>query len=197
MLPTNIQNLIQEFSKLPGIGPKSAERLVFYLLKTKQESLEEFSGSVKNLKKYIKNCSVCNNFTEKDPCLICSDKNRDGSVICVVSEPLDVVALEKTNEFKGVYHVLQGVISPINGVGPEDLTIDQLISRIKKGSAKEVIIATNPTTEGEATSLYILKLLQPFKIKTTRIARGLPMGSDLEYADAVTLTRALEGRKEI
>lgn len=196
ILPASIQNLIATLSSLPGIGPKSAERLTFYLLKQDQTTLANFSRSFADLKKSIKTCSHCHNFTETDPCVICRDKGRDQHKICVVSEPLDVVAIEKTHEFNGLYHVLQGTISPIDGIGPEELTIDQLVKRVKDDRITEVILATNPTTEGEATSLYISKLLKPTGVKMTRIARGLPIGGDLEYADEATLSRALEGRKE-
>ncbi len=196
ILPSSIQNLIAVLSTLPGIGPKTAERLVFFLLKQDQATLDNFSRSFADLKKKIKTCSVCHNFTETDPCVICRDQARDRQKTCVVSEPLDVVALEKTREFNGRYHVLQGTISPIDGIGPEELTIDQLVDRVKKEKTKEVILATNPTIEGEATSLYIAKLLRPTGVKLTRIARGLPIGGDLEYADEATLSRALEGRKE-
>ncbi len=196
ILPVSIQNLIASLSSLPGIGPKSAERLTFYLLKQDQATLANFGQSFTDLKKSIKTCTQCHNFTEAEPCVICRDKSRDARKICVVSEPLDVVAIEKTNEFRGLYHVLQGTISPIDGIGPEELTIDQLVQRVKDEKIEEVILATNPTTEGEATSLYISKLLKPTGAKLTRIARGLPIGGDLEYADEATLSRALEGRKE-
>jgi len=196
ILPTSIQNLIAELTKLPGIGPKSAERLAFYLLKQDGAELAKFGQTIRDLKTGVKSCSLCHNFTEQDPCQICQDKNRDRRKICVVSEPLDVVALEKTHEFDGIYHVLQGAISPIDGIGPEELTVNELVARVKKGNVREIILATSPTTEGEATSLYISKLLRPQGIKITRIARGLPIGGDLEYADEATLSRALEGRKE-
>jgi recombination protein RecR len=197
LLPSSIQNLIAEFSNLPGIGPKSAERLVFYLLKQDEDQLIEFSQALKSLKKGITYCSVCHNFAEKDPCILCSDKSRDAKKICVVSEPLDVIAIEKTNEFSGLYHVLRGAISPIDGIGPDDLTLNQLVKKIKDNLVEELIIATSPNTEGEATSLYISKLLKDSPVKITRIARGLPIGGDLEYADEATLSRALEGRKEL
>lgn len=196
ILPASIQNLIAALSSLPGIGPKTAERLTFYLLKQDQATLADLGRSFVELKKSIKTCSQCYNFTETDPCVICRDKSRDARVLCVVSEPLDVVAIEKTHEFNGRYHVLQGTISPIDGIGPEELTIDELVKRVKDDKIEEVILATNPTTEGEATSLYISKLLKPTGVKLTRIARGLPIGGDLEYADEATLSRALEGRRE-
>jgi recombination protein RecR len=196
ILPVSLQNLIAQLSRLPGIGPKSAERLAFYLLKQPTEELAVFGQAFKDLKKGIKTCSYCHNFTAADPCPICSDKNRDQRKLCVVSEPLDVVAIEKTHEFDGVYHVLQGAISPLDGIGPEDLTINQLVKRVRESQVREIILATSPTTEGEATSLFISKLLKPSGLKITRIARGLPIGGDLEYADQATLSRALEGRKE-
>jgi len=196
ILPASLQNLIAQLSSLPGIGPKSAERLAFYLLKQPDEDLNNFSRVLTELKKGIKNCSLCHNFTAADTCPICADKNRDQRKICVVSEPLDVVAIEKTHEFDGVYHVLQGAISPLDGIGPEDLTINDLLKRVRENKIREIILATSPTTEGEATSLYISKLLKPAGLKVTRIARGLPIGGDLEYADQATLSRALEGRKE-
>lgn len=196
ILPASIQNLISSLSSLPGVGPKTAERLAFFLIKQDQETLNNFSRAFADLKKTIKTCSSCHNFTESDPCVICRDPARDQRKICVVSEPLDVVALEKTREFRGRYHVLQGAISPIDGIGPEELTIDRLVKRVQQEKTEEVILATNPTIEGEATSLYISKLLKPTGVKLTRIARGLPIGGDLEYADEATLSRALEGRKE-
>lgn len=196
ILPASIQNLISSLSSLPGVGPKTAERLAFFLIKQDQETLNNFSRAFADLKKTIKTCSSCHNFTESDPCVICRDPARDQRKICVVSEPLDVVALEKTREFRGRYHVLQGAISPIDGIGPEELTIDRLVQRVQQEKTEEVILATNPTIEGEATSLYISKLLKPTGVKLTRIARGLPIGGDLEYADEATLSRALEGRKE-
>lgn len=196
ILPASIQNLIAALSSLPGIGPKSAERLTFYLLKQDQANLADLGRAFVELKKSIKTCPRCHNFTETDPCVICRDPSRNARVLCVVSEPLDVVAIEKTREFHGHYHVLQGTISPIDGIGPEELTIDQLVKRVRDEKIEEVILATNPTTEGEATSLYISKLLKPSSVKLTRIARGLPIGGDLEYADEATLSRALEGRRE-
>ena len=165
-------------------------------MKQDQDELKKFSEAFRDLHAGISTCSLCHNFTEQDPCPLCQDKNRDHRKICVVSEPLDVVALEKTHDFDGVYHVLQGIISPLDGIGPEELTVNELIARVKKGKVREIILATSPTTEGEATSLYLAKLLRPTGIKSTRIARGLPIGGDLEYADEATLSRALEGRKD-
>jgi len=187
--------LVDELSKLPGVGSKTAQRLTFYLLRSSDNDINELGNSVLNLKKDIKICSTCCNFTDNDPCIICSSQNRDKGIICVVGEPLDVVAFEKT-DFTGLYHVLGGVISPVEGVGPDDLYIKKLIDRIKKDKVSEVILATNPNLEGETTALYLQKLIQPLGIKITRIARGLPVGGDLEYADEVTLTRSLEGRRE-
>jgi len=194
IIPRNVQNLIDELSKLPGIGPKTAQRLTFYLLRSSEKDLGSLGDAVLSLKKDIKTCSKCFNIVEKDPCHICEDKGRDDKSLCVVEEPLDVVAIESTGKFKGYYHVLGGVISPIDGVGPEELYIKQLEDRLKESGVDEVILATNPSIEGEATAMYIHKLISPLDIKVTRIARGLPVGGDLEYADEVTLSRAIEGR---
>ncbi|MBI2607703.1 MAG: recombination protein RecR [Candidatus Doudnabacteria bacterium] len=199
LLPKSIQNLINEFSKLPGIGPKSASRLVFYLLKQPDIDLGSFSKAVEDLKKGIIFCDTCHNMTEKNPCVICADNRRNRNLICVVEDPLDVLAMDQIDGFEGLFHVLGGVISPIDGVGPEDLKINELLQRLESKEPMEVVFATNPSLEGEATALYIAKLLkQPkFKhIKITRIGRGLPMGADLEYADEYTLSKALEGRRE-
>ena len=198
ILPSSVQNLIDELYKLPGIGPKTAERLTFYLLRSSSSDLRSLGQAVLDLKSKIKTCSSCFNLSEGDPCCICTDKSRDSSRVCVVEEPLDVLALEKTREYKGLYHVLGGVVSPIEGIGPDDLRIKDLLVQLEKnkGKIKEVILATNPSLEGEATAMYIKKLLHPLKIKITRIAQGLPIGAELEYADEITLSRALEGRKE-
>lgn len=196
ILPQSIEDLINEFSKLPGIGPKSAQRLAFYLLKSDKEDLEIFAKILTKLKKDVVLCSNCQNLSDHDPCSICSDKGRDQETICVVEESLDMVALEKTGSFNGLYHILHGAISPVDGVGPDELKIKELLSRIKKNTISEVIIATNPSIEGEATAMYIAKLLKPLDTKTTRIARGLPTGGDLEYADEITIENALKGRKE-
>lgn len=197
ILPIPLQNLITEFSKLPGIGPKTASRLSFYLLKSKNEDVELFAKALGELKKTVTFCSSCFNLTEKNPCPICSDLRRDKTVICVVEEPMDIVAINSTGEFNGLYHVLHGAISPINNVGPEDLKINELLNRLKQNSdVKELILATNPNLEGEATAMFIAKLLKPLGIKITRIARGLPSGGDLEYADEITLSNAMKGRKE-
>jgi len=202
-LPHSLRSLIESFEKLPGIGPKTAQRLAFYLLHVPQEQLDEFAQAAENLKKNTVLCSICYNVAEKDPCPVCSDQNRDKSVICVVEQPLDVLALEKTGSFKGLYHVLHGAISPLNNIGPDELYIKQLIDRVQEsGRVKEIILATNPNMEGEATAMYIAKQLRdPSAIShqslaITRLGQGLPTGADLEYADEVTLSRALEGRRE-
>jgi len=199
-LPRSIVDLIEEFSKLPGVGPKTASRLTFYLLSRSDQDVESLGESVINLKKNLKICSECFSITEEDPCQICANPKRDKTRLMVVEEPLDVVALEKTG-FNGIYHVLGGVISPIDGIGPENLRVAPLLAKINKESVlEEIILATDPSLEGEATSMYIdsqiKKIKQTKKLKVTRIARGLPVGGDLEYADEITLTRALEGRKE-
>jgi len=196
IIPNSIQDLIDEFAKLPGIGPKTAQRLTFYLLRKPDKSSEDLGKAAEGLKKGIRFCSVCCNFTDNDVCSICSDNSRDKSIVCLVGEPLDVVALEKSGAYRGQYHVLGGVISPVEGIGPDDLFIAQLMTRLKSGDIKELIIATNPNLEGEATALYIQKMVQPIGIQITRIARGLPVGGDLEYADEITLSRALEGRRD-
>lgn len=197
MLAKSIQNLIDEFSSLPGIGPKSASRIVFYLLKLHQNDLDKMAGALSALKKDLKVCSKCFNYSETDPCDICLDAKRDQSSICIVEEPLDVIALDRAG-FSGVFHVLGGVISPINGIGPDDIRIRELVERVRSSSGKitEVILATNPSLEGEATAVYIQDRLANIDVKITRLARGLPVGGDLEYADELTLSRSLEGRKE-
>lgn len=192
-----LMRLADEFAKMPGIGRKSANRLAFYILQISPEEAKKLTDAVIDAKQKIKLCSICQSFTDVEPCAICSNASRDKSIICVVESPKDVIAMEKTNEYRGLYHVLHGVISPIDGITPEDIKIKELLARISCGEVKEVIMATNPTVEGEATSMYIAKLLKPFEIKVTRIARGIPVGGDLEYTDEVTLARALEGRLEI
>jgi recombination protein RecR len=194
IIPRSVQNLIDEFGRLPGIGPKSAQRLTFYLLRGSQERTKSLGEAVLGLKENIKICSVCSNLAESDPCVICSDERRDSAVIMVVEEPLDIIAFEKTGKFHGLYHVLNGVISPIEGIGPDDLYIKQLLSRLHDGKVKEIIIATNINVEGEATAMYLSRLIEPLGIKITRIAHGLPVGSDIEYADEITLSKALENR---
>lgn len=197
MYPLPIARLIEEFSKLPGIGKRSAERLAFHILKQPVESAERFSNALIEAKKKITFCPVCQSLTDTTPCSICSNPKRDHSLICVVENPKDILAMEKTKEFKGVYHVLHGVISPIDGIGPDDIKIKELLIRTKDTDVKEIIMATNPSIEGEATAMYISNLFKNFGIKVTRIAHGLPVGGELEYADEITLTKALEGRHEI
>lgn len=192
-----IAKLIEEFSKLPGIGKRSAERLAFHILKQPSENVERFSKALTEAKEKITFCPICQSLTDSVPCSICSDSRRDNSVICVVENPKDILAMEKTKEFKGVYHVLHGVISPIDGIGPDDIKIKELLLRTKENDVKEIIMATNPSIEGEATAMYISNLFKNFGIKVTRIAHGLPVGGELEYADEITITKALEGRQEI
>lgn len=192
-----VAKLIEEFEKLPGIGHKTAQRLAFHVLNLSLEKAETFANSIRDAKLKTRYCSVCGNLTEADPCHICSVASRDRSVFCVVEDPRDVVAMERIREFKGLYHVLHGVISPMEGIGPDDIRIKELLHRLKEDDVREVILATNPDVEGEATAMYISKLLKPLGIKTTRIAHGIPVGGDLEYADEVTLAKALEGRREI
>jgi len=195
--PEPVSKLIEGFMKLPGIGPKTAARLAFFVLNMKEDDVLDLAKALVNAKRQLHYCSVCNNITDLDPCHICRDKRRDGSIICVVQEPRDVVAMEKTREFEGYYHVLQGAISPMDGIGPEDIRIPDLLKRLGDEQVKEVILATNPNIEGEATAMYISRLIKPFGIRVTRIAHGLPVGGDLEYADEVTLTKALEGRRDL
>ncbi|HHY32918.1 MAG TPA: recombination protein RecR [Firmicutes bacterium] len=192
-----LAKLIDQFTRLPGIGPKTAQRLAFHILKTPREDVVRLAEALLEAKDRILHCSVCGNLTEADPCQICSDTARDRSVIAVVEEPKDVMALERTGEFRGLYHVLGGAISPVDGVGPDDIRVRELLERLKDGTVKEVILATDPNIEGEATAMYVARLIKPLGVRVTRIAHGLPVGGDLEYADEVTLTRALEGRREM
>lgn len=192
-----ITRLIEEFSKLPGVGRKTAQRLAFHIINMNTNDVEALSKAIIEAKREIKYCSVCCNITDTDPCSMCSNKKRDSSVICVVEDPRDVAAMERTREFKGQYHVLNGVISPMDGIGPDMIKIKELIQRLGTQDVREIIMATNPTIEGEATAMYIARLLKPMGIKVTRIAHGLPVGGDLEYADEVTISKALEGRREI
>jgi len=192
-----VANLIEEFSKLPGIGKKTAQRLAFHVLSLNTNDASGLANAIIDAKKNIRYCSICSNLTDRDPCIICQNKKRDQSLICVVEDPRDIMAMERTKEFNGLYHVLHGSISPMEGIGPEDIRIKELLIRIQGADVKEVILATNPTIEGEATAMYISKLLKPMGIKTTRLAHGIPVGGDLEYADEVTLSKALEGRREI
>lgn len=192
-----LQRLIDELGKLPTIGPKTAQRLAFFMLSMPQADAEALAAAVLDAKRLIRHCSVCGNITDVDPCAICTDGRRTQSVICVVEDPRDIAAMERTREFTGVYHVLQGAISPLDGIGPDDLRIEELLRRVSAGDVREVIVATNPRVEGEATALYLSRVLKPLGVRVTRIAHGLPVGGDLEYADEVTLARALEGRREL
>jgi recombination protein RecR len=195
-LPEPLIRLIEELQRLPGIGPKGAQRLAFHILKTPREQADRLVDAVREVKERVTYCSVCNNITDADPCVFCTSDDRDRDVICVVEEPQNVTAIEKTRDFKGVYHVLMGAISPLQGVGPDDLKIKGLLARVGNG-VREIILATNPTVEGEATAIYLARLLKPLGMRVTRIAMGVPVGSDLEYADEVTMTKALEGRREV
>ena len=191
----SLARLIEQFERMPGIGHKSAQRLAFYVLNMKKEQAEAFAADILAAHEKIRQCSVCCNLSEEELCPICKNTARDTSVICVVEDPRDVAAFERTHEYEGLYHVLHGVISPMNGMGPEDITIKELLSRLADGKVQEVIMATNPTVEGEATAMYISRLLKPMGIRVSRLAYGVPVGADLEYADEVTLSRALEGRR--
>lgn len=195
--PEPIAKLIDGFMKLPGIGPKTAARLAFFVLGMKEDDVLEIAKALVNAKRNLVYCSVCQNITDVDPCRICSDTSRDRSLICVVQEPKDLIAMEKTREYNGYYHVLHGAISPMEGIGPEDIRISELLRRLEDEEVQELILATNPNIEGEATAMYISRLVKPFGIRVTRIAHGLPVGGDLEYADEVTISKALEGRREL
>jgi recombination protein RecR len=196
LLPEPLIRLVEELQRLPGIGPKGAQRLAFHILKTPREDADRLADAVRAVKERVTYCSVCNNITDADPCPYCSSTTRDPKVICVVEEPQNVAAIEKTREFKGTYHVLMGALSPLQGIGPDDLKIQSLLSRVD-GGVNEIILATNPNVEGEATAIYLARLLKPLGVKVTRIAMGVPVGSDLEYADEVTMHKALEGRREV
>ncbi|MEW4372883.1 recombination mediator RecR [Paenibacillus kandeliae] len=195
--PEPIAKLIDAFTHLPGVGPKTAGRLAFHVLRMKEDDVIDFAKALVNVKRNLHYCSVCGNITDSDPCQICQDKTRDASVICVVQEPKDLVAMERTREFNGYYHVLHGAISPIEGIGPEEIKLKELLNRLSDERVQELILATNPNIEGEATAMYISRLVKPFNLRVTRIAHGLPVGGDLEYADEVTLSKALEGRREL
>jgi recombination protein RecR len=196
LLPEPLIRLVEELQRLPGIGPKGAQRLAFHILKTPREDADRLADAVRSVKERVTYCSICNNITDADPCAYCSSATRDPKVICVVEEPQNVAAIEKTREFKGTYHVLMGALSPLQGIGPDDLKIKGLLSRVN-GGVTEIILATNPNVEGEATAIYLARLLKPLGVKVTRIAMGVPVGSDLEYADEVTMHKALEGRREV
>lgn len=195
--PEPIAKLIDAFSRLPGVGPKTAGRLAFHVLRMKEEDVLDFAKALVSVKRNLHYCSVCCNITDVDPCRICSDRSRDASVICVVQEPKDLVALERTKEFHGYYHVLHGAISPMEGIGPDDIRLAELLRRLGDDQVQELILATNPNLEGEATAMYLSRLVKSFGLKVTRIAHGLPVGGDLEYADEVTLSKSLEGRREL
>ncbi|UOE94165.1 recombination mediator RecR [Alkalihalobacillus sp. LMS39] len=195
--PEPIAKLIEGFMRLPGVGPKTASRLAFFVLDMKEDDVLDFAKALVNAKRNLTYCSVCHNITDTDPCRICEDQKRDRSIVCVVQDAKDVIAMEKMREYYGLYHVLHGAISPMEGVGPEDIKIPELLKRLQDDTIQEVIIATNPNIEGEATAMYISRLVKPTGIKVTRIAHGLPVGGDLEYADEVTLSKAIEGRREL
>lgn len=195
--PEPIAKLIEGFMKLPGIGPKTASRLAFFVLTMKEDDVLDLAKGLANAKRHLSYCTVCGHITDQDPCYICQDTTRDRSIICVVQDSKDVIAMERMKEYDGQYHVLNGAISPMDGIGPEDINVPDLIKRLEDEGIKEIILATNPTIEGEATSMYISRLVKPIGIKVTRIAHGLPIGGDLEYADEVTLSKAMEGRREL
>lgn len=196
-LPDPLLRLIEELQRLPGIGPKGAQRLAFHILKTPREQADRLTDAVRAVKEQVTYCSVCSNITDVDPCGFCQGTDRDQRTICVVEEPQNVAAIEKSRDYKGTYHVLMGTLSPLQGIGPDDLKIKGLLARIASGPVDEVILATNPTVEGEATAIYLARLLKPLGVRVTRIATGIPVGSDLEYTDEVTMHRALEGRREV
>ena len=195
--PKSIAALIEQFQKFPSVGPKSAQRMAFYLLRMPKNDVENFAKTIIDAKENTRTCEICFNISSTSPCEICSSVHRDNSTVCVVAESKDLIAIEKTNEYKGLYHVLQGLISPLDGIGAEDIRIKELLNRLTDEKIKEVILAISPSVEGEATSLYLTKLIKPFGIKVSRIAFGLPVGADLEYADEITIAKALEGRHEI
>jgi recombination protein RecR len=192
-----LAKLVEQLQRLPGIGAKSAQRLAFHVLKTPREEVERLADAMREVKDRVTYCTVCSNITDVDPCFYCTDSARDPRIICVVEEPENVTGVEKTRDFKGRYHVLMGALSPLHGVGPDDLKIRSLLTRVSEGTVEEVILATNPNVEGEATAIYLAKLLKPLGVRVTRIAMGVPVGSDLEYADEVTMQRAMEGRREL
>ena len=196
MLPEPLTRLVEQLQRLPGIGAKGAQRLAFHVLKNPREDADRLCEAIRDVKERVTYCSVCNDITDSDPCVYCTGPTRDARIICVVEEPQNVTVVEKTQGFKGLYHVLMGTLSPLQGVGPDDIKIKGLLSRVAGGTVEEVILATNPTVEGEATALYLARLLKPLGVRVTRIAMGIPVGSDLEYADEVTMTRAMEGRRE-
>jgi recombination protein RecR len=195
--PEALLRLVERLQRLPGIGAKSAQRLAFHLLKTPREEVEQLAEAMRDVKDRVTYCSICSNITDTDPCAFCTSSDRNQRVICVVEDPQNVAAIEKTRGFRGVYHVLMGALSPLQGVGPDDLKIKGLLGRVGQGTIEEVILATNPNVEGEATAIYLARLLKPLGVRVTRIAMGVPVGSDLEYADELTMTRAMEGRRDV
>lgn len=196
-VPQPISKLIEGFMRLPGIGPKTAQRLAFFVLDMEEDDVLDLAKALIHVKRDLQTCTVCGNITDQNPCYICADQRRDRSVICVIQDTKDLMAMERTQEYRGLYHVLNGAISPIDGIGPDELKIPELLKRLSDETVQELILATNPNIEGEATAIYLSKLVKPFNLKVTRIAHGLPVGGDLEYADEVTLTKALEGRREL
>ena len=196
-LPDPLVRLIEELQRLPGIGPKGAQRLAFHILRTPREQVDRLADALHEVKERVSYCTVCNNITDVDPCAFCTDDRRERHLICVVEEPQNVAAIEKTREFRGIYHVLMGALSPLQGIGPDDLKIRGLLTRVGEGGVNEVVLATNPNVEGEATALYLARLLKPLGVRVTRIATGIPVGSDIEYADEITMTKAMEGRREV
>jgi len=195
--PESLSRLIERLQKLPGIGAKSAQRLAYHVLRTPREDADLLCAAIQDVKERVTYCTVCNNITDVDPCRFCADERRERHVICVVEEPQNVAAIEKTREFRGLYHVLMGALSPLQGVGPDDLKIKGLLSRVADGSVTEVVLATNPNVEGEATALYLARLLKPLGLRVTRIATGIPVGSDIEYADEITMSKAMAGRRDV
>jgi recombination protein RecR len=195
--PEPLARLIEHLQRLPGIGAKSAQRLAYHILRTPREAADQLCAAVQDVKEKVTYCSTCNNITDVDPCGFCTDDRRERHVICVVEEPQNVAAIEKTRDFRGVYHVLMGALSPLQGVGPDDLKIRGLLTRVGEGGVNEVVLATNPNVEGEATALYLARLLKPLGVRVTRIATGIPVGSDIEYADEITMSKAMEGRREV
>ncbi len=196
-LPESLQRLVDELQRLPGIGQKSAQRLAFHILRTPREDADRLADAVREVKERVTYCSICSNITDSDPCAYCRNEARDRTTICVVEEPQNIASIERSRDFKGVYHVLMGVLSPLQGIGPDDLRIKSLLTRLADGSVAEVILATNPTVDGEATAIYLARLLKPLGVRVTRIAMGVPVGSDLEYTDEVTMHKAMEGRREV
>jgi len=196
-LPASLQELVEQFKKLPGIGGKSAQRLAFHVLRTPREEAEKLCQAIRDVKDRVIYCTTCNNITDSDPCVLCADSSRDQRVICVVEEPQNVSVVDRSGGFRGLYHVLMGAISPLQGVGPDDLKIKGLLTRIAGGGVEEVILATNPTVEGEATAIYLARLLKPLGVRVTRIATGIPVGSDLDYADDLSVGKAMDGRREV